>query len=46
MVVSLYNAIARYAHRGEIRWKGLLAHVIETSAPCTPIITAPSQRVR
>lgn len=45
-MVSPYNVIARYTHRGEIRWKGLLVHVIETCAQDTPIVTAPSHRVR
>ncbi|MEU9983600.1 IS1182 family transposase [Streptomyces sp. NPDC050856] len=37
-IVSPYDVSARYARRGETRWKGFLAHVTETCDPDTPSV--------
>ncbi|MYS19958.1 Transposase DDE domain-containing protein [Streptomyces sp. DvalAA-14] len=37
-IVSPYDTSARYARRGETRWKGFLAHVTETCDPDTPSV--------
>ncbi|GAA1708344.1 IS1182 family transposase [Streptomyces yatensis] len=37
-IVSPYDVSARYARRGETRWKGFLAHVTETCDPDAPSV--------
>ncbi|MGW6793653.1 IS1182 family transposase [Streptomyces chartreusis] len=37
-IVSPYDVSARYARRGETRWKGFLAHVTETCDPDIPSV--------
>ncbi|MFE5122956.1 transposase [Streptomyces sp. NPDC056669] len=37
-IVSPYDVSARYARRGETRWKGFVAHVTETCDPDTPSV--------
>lgn len=37
-IVSPYDLSARYARRGETRWKGFLAHVTETCDPDAPSV--------
>ncbi|MEU5548046.1 transposase [Streptomyces sioyaensis] len=37
-IVSPYDLTARYARRGQTRWKGFLAHVTETCDPDTPSV--------
>jgi hypothetical protein len=37
-IVSPYDVSARYARRGETRWKGFLAHVTETCDPDSPSV--------
>ncbi|GAA1516270.1 hypothetical protein [Streptomyces synnematoformans] len=37
-IVSPYDLTARYARRGETRWRGFLAHVTETCDPDAPSV--------